>query len=530
VRCNWADIKVYGKEVTLLSKHHQPIIKSALIITIIAAISSILGFLREAVIASIFGVGAVTDAYVISVRVVATAGLLVFVYLSQTFIPTYLRTREERGEADALSVANNALGISLVINIVLVLLVLISAPLLLSITGFDAEQRTFAHIAISIAALQLPILAFVHFFVGYLSARKSFLGPNFMGIPMNIVIITVCLIAGTQSGIVGLSIAGLLGAFAQCLIFLIWLPKENYRYKLSVRFNTPEVRSDMKILMPALVGSALLELNAWVDTMIATYLGEGNAAAINFASRLPNFVQGLLVLPIAGMVYAYMSEHAAKDDTEKMLDILWKTVRTILFLIIPIIVIAIPSSFDIVRIVYQRGEFTSEATLLTGTAFMWYLPSLLGLTVYAFLLRFFYSLQDTKTPMFCSAVAISINVALSIWLSGFMGIGGIALATSIGSGLSSIFLLLFLRRKMGPLGFGKTAVDLLKMALCAIPCAAAVLGAGHLMAEQSSIVRFGASTLVGGAVYLIAAFVLKEMVLRDGIQLLKARLTRNRAA
>ncbi|MCL2842912.1 MAG: murein biosynthesis integral membrane protein MurJ [Oscillospiraceae bacterium] len=512
-----------------MPSENQPIVKSALIITIITAISGILGFLRESVIAAVFGVGAVTDAYVISIRVVMISSLLVSVYLSKTFISTYLRTREEQGDDAALAVANNALGVSLVVNIGLMILVQIFAPQILQLTGFDSEQVSASRIAIRIAALQLPILAFVHFFFGYLSARKSFFGPNFMGIPMNIIMIAVCLIAGTQSGIVGLSIAGLLGMVAQCLIFLIWLPKEKYRYKRSVRFNTPEIRSDVKILMPALVGSALLELNAWVDMIIATFLGEGIAAAINFATRLPNFVQGLLVLPIASMVYSYMSEYAAKNDTEKMLNLLWKTVRTILFLVVPIIVIAIPSSFDIVRIVFERGAFTPEATLLTGTALMWYLPSLLGLTIYNFLIRFFYSLQDTKTPMFCSAVTISITIALSLWLSRFMGIGGIALATSIGSGLSSVLLLILLRRKMGPLGFFETAMDVLKMGTSAAPCAFAVLGIRHLMIGEAAILRFGISTLVGGIVYLLTAFVLKEMVLLEGIQLLKGRFAKNKA-
>jgi putative peptidoglycan lipid II flippase len=423
--------------------------------------------------------------------------------------------REERGEKAALAMANNSFGVCLVINVVLMVVLLLAAPLVLRLTAFDAEQMPLALTAVYIGLLQLPIFAFLHFFSGYLTARKSFLGPSIAPIAMKIVFIAVCLVAGTQSGVVGLSLASLLGFVAQCLALLFWLPKEKYRFQFSMRFNTPEIRRDVVILMPALATALLFELHVWVDTIIATHLGEGNAAAVSFASRLPGFVQTLVIIPIAGMVYAYMSEYAAKNDIQKMIDILWKTVRTILFVVVPIVVIAMPSSSDIVRIIYQRGEFTPEATALTGSALVWYMPGLLGHAVYAFVARLYHSLQDTRTPMLCWLVAAPINIALSISLSRVMGIGGIALASSIGISIATLLLLALLRRKMGPLGFGQTAVDIAKMAVAAIPCAAAALGAGYMLAGQNVLIRFGGSTIAGGLAYLIAVYILKEMVLRE---------------
>jgi putative peptidoglycan lipid II flippase len=508
----------------LLSNNKRPIIKSALTITIIAGISALLGFVREVVIASVFGAGAVKDAYDVALRVAGTAILLSFVYMNKIFVPSYLRIREEQGDEKALGVANNALGVFLLVSVSLLILLQLAAPLIIRVIGFDAEHMPIARIAIAIAVFKLPIYAFIHFFSGYLTARKSFIGPNFMGIPLNIVTIAVCLIAGTSSGIIGLSVASLLGVVAQCLIFLVWLPKEKYRYRFSARFNTPEIRNDIKILMPALVGYAVIELNHWVDTIIATHLGEGNIAAINYAFRLPFIVQGLIVLPIAGIVYSYISDFAAKNDIESMLAMLWKAVRTIIFIIIPIVVIAMPSSLDIVRIAYERGEFTPYATALTSSALIWYLPGLPGLAVFTFLMRFFYSLQDTKTPTICSAIAICTNIALSIWLSRTMGIGGIALATAIGNTLTAVLMLALLRKKIGPLGFGQIAINLIKMTICAIPCAIAVLTARHLLSDHNAIIRFGSATIVGGTAYLATALLLKETVLRETLEMIKSWL------
>jgi putative peptidoglycan lipid II flippase len=390
--------------------------------------------------------------------------------------------------------------------------------------GFDGTQFPLAVISVRILLFQLPIAAFLHLFMGYLTARKSFVGPNLIGVPLSISIITVCLIMGTQSGVIGLSMANLIGVVSQVMIFIFWLPKEKFRLRFTLKFNTPEIKTGMKLLIPALLGSAVLDLNAWVDRFAASWLEEGTVAAIGFSMRLITFVQGLLIVPIAGIVFSYISEYAAKNEPEKMLDTLWRTIRVVLFVVFPIVIIAIPSGMDIVRIVYERGEFGAQATLMTGSALIWYLPSLLGYSLSVFLIRFFYALQDTKMPMICGILSVSANIPLTLVLSRVMGIAGIALSTSISVTLSALLLLLFLRRKMGPLGFGETAKDIIKMLLCSIPCVLSVLGMNYLLSGQSELLRFAASACVGGAVYLVPAFLLKEMALMELMQMLRAKL------
>jgi putative peptidoglycan lipid II flippase len=511
-----------------LSDNKNSVAKTALAIAIKAAVSKALGFMREWAVAYVYGAGAVTDAFAIASRVVGTAGLIVSTYMTTTFVPAYARLREEQGEGKALQFANDMTGLSLLVNVLFVAILQIAAPLVLKITGFNPEQSSLALTAVRICLFQLPINVFVYMFTGYLTARKSFWGPNFIGIPLSVTVAAACFLLGTDSGVTGLALANLMGVAAQMATFIIWLPKEKYKYKFSMRFNAPEVRKSVKLLVPALLGSAIYELNIWVDTVIATYLGEGSAAAIGFAARLLTFVQGLIILPLADMTFSYMSEYAAKKESDKMLGTLWGTIRITLLAVIPIVVIAIPSSRDIIRIVYQHGEFMPEATLLTSSALVWYLPSLIGTAAHAFLLRFFYVLQDTKTPMFCGAASVAVNIALSVVLSNNMGIAGVALATSIGSILSPLLLLAALRRKMGALGFGRTAIDILKIMACAVPCALAVLGMRHALSGHNSLVRFAACACTGGAAYLVSAFFLKAMALMDLLDMLKARFCRSK--
>ena len=504
---------------------HDSIVKTSIFILAITIISRVLGFVRETVVAAVFGVGAVTDAYAVAVQIIGTAAMLTSIYLTQLFVPTYVRAKEKDGESKAMGVANNALGVSIVVNFVLMGVLYVVSPLIIGLTGFNEEEIPLALTATNIMLLQLPLLAFVNLFLGFMTARKSFFGVNAIGIPMSLAFIVAVLVFGTDSGVVGITVAALLSVVGQVVLALFWIRKEGYRHKISVKFGTPELRSDMNLLMPAFFAGGIFNLKTWVDTLIATHLAEGSAAAIGFASRLFGLVSGLLILPFAGMAFSYMSEAAAKNDTKQMMNILWKSIRIILFIVVPIVVITIPFSFDVVSIVFERGEFTPDATIMTGTALLWYMPALLGQVVFTFLMRLYYGLQDTKTPMICSIISISVNIGLSIWMSQTMGIGGLALATTIGTILSAILLLLFLRRKVGVLGFGETAKNLFKMTICAVPCVLVVLGARYLSAEQHEIIRFIISTIAGGVAYLGAAFLLRVIVVIDIIHLVKERVT-----
>jgi len=229
-------------------------------------------------------------------------------------------------------------------------------------------------------------------------------------------------------------------------------------------------------------------------------------------------------VPIAGIVFSVISEHAAKKETKEMLEAFWHWERVVLFFVIPIVAIAIPTSSDIVRIVYERGEFDATATRTTSAAFVWYLPSLLSAVFYIFLIRFYYALRDTKTPMFCGAISIAVNIVLSIILVRIMGISGLALSTSVGSMLSAFLLLTFLRRKIGPVGFFSTAKSILKMMMCAGVCLLCVLGIMHLFSEHNVLFRFAACTLVGASAYFALTLVFKVPVAAEALQYIKQKV------
>ena len=508
-----------------MSEQNKSLAKTALMITLIAAGSKVLGFVREMVIAFVYGAGAVTDAFTIAVGVVTTANLLVSTYLTTTFVPAHARIREHQGDATSILFTNTNLWLAILVNTFLLIVLQGAAPFMSKwiAPGFGADQTLIVISALRISLFQLPFLVAIALFSGFLTARKSFYGPNLIGVPLSIVVSTTCLILGMRRGVEGLALANLFGVVSQLLILLFWLPREKYRVMLSFRIM-PEVKEGVTLLLPALIGSAVIELNLWVDRVLASGLPEGSVASINFATRLIGLVQGLLIVPIAGIVFSVISEHAAKKETKEMLEAFWHWVRIVLFFVIPIVAIAIPASSDIVRIVYERGEFDAVATRSTSSAFVWYLPSLLSAVFYIYLIRFYYALRDTKTPMFCGAISISVNIVLSIILVRIMGIAGLALSTSVGSMLSAFLLLVFLRRKIGPLGFFSTAKSLLVMMMCAVVSLLCVLGVMYFFAAQNVLLRFAVCTLVGGSAYLALAIVSKIAVAEEALRFIRQKV------
>ena len=186
----------------------------------------------------------------------------------------------------------------------------ISAPQFIKISapGFSIEQFEMTISSVRILLFQLPLSVFLYLFCGWLTANKSFYGPNLIGIPLSITLSSVCLLLGTYKGVVGLSIASLLALTSQVFFLVFFLIREKFRLRISTNFFTPEIRASLSIFIPALLGSAIGELNAWVDKAIASGLSLGSVSAIGYASRLIAFAQGLVIFPMAGMLLSYMSD------------------------------------------------------------------------------------------------------------------------------------------------------------------------------------------------------------------------------
>jgi len=166
-------------------------------------------------------------------------------------------------------------------------------------------------------------------------------------------------------------------------------------------------------------------------------------------------ITGIFIAAITTVTYPMLSDEANKDSCNGLKNVAIHSINTILLITIPATIGMIILANPLVRILFQRGAFDSNATYMTSGALVFYTIGLSGVALSSLLNNVYYSLQDTKTPMKNSFICVAINIVLNLILIRIMQHRGLALATSISVIISAILLIYGLRKKIGPLGFMK---------------------------------------------------------------------------
>jgi putative peptidoglycan lipid II flippase len=218
------------------------------------------------------------------------------------------------------------------------------------------------------------------------------------------------------------------------------------------------------IALPVIAGTAVSEVNILVDRTLASQIAVGGISALNYANRLNGFVQGIFVVSVTTVLYPMISKMAAEGNLRSLKAYLGEAISMVNLFVIPATVGAMIFARQVVAFLFARGAFTPEAVSMTAEALLFYS---LGMTAFGLrnvLTRAFYSLQDTRTPMINATIAVITNIVLNILLSRFLGIGGLALATSISGIISASLMFITLRKKIGPFGLKEIAMSFLKIA------------------------------------------------------------------
>ena len=207
-------------------------------------------------------------------------------------------------------------------------------------------------------------------------------------------------------------------------------------------------------MLPRLFGAAIVQLNFWVNTLLASYQPLGSLNGIVYAFQLMLMPQAAIAQSIAIAAMPTFSAQAALGKLDEMRASLAASLRGVLLLSMPAAVGLILLRTPIVALLYQRGEFNAQSTELVAWALLWYAAGLVGHSVVEVLARAFYALHDTRTPVIVGATAMGLNVGLSflfVWLFssiGWMPHGGLALANSTATALEMVGLLILIRKKL----------------------------------------------------------------------------------
>lgn len=440
--------------------------KNVIFLMIITIISSLFGFGRDIILAYFYGASSISDAYIIATTIPTVIFGFIGVGISTGYIPMYRKLEEEKGIESSNYFTNNLLNILLVLLTIVVILGLLFTDYVVSLfaSGFDNNMFLLTVKMTKISLFGIYFSCLISIFKGFLHVKGNFVIPGLIGLPMNLIIIVTIYISFETTPTV-LAIGTLIGAATQIVLILPVVYKNGFRYKAIINIKDKSTQKLGRLAVPTIIVAAVDQINIIVDRTIASQIVIGGISALTYSARFTSFIQGVFVSSIVTVLYPTISKIAAQGNISGFKRSLTSAIVSMNMLIIPASVGSIIFSNTIIELLFGRGEFDSEGINMTSNALLFYLVGMIGYGLREILSRAFYSIQDTKTPMVNSFIAICSNIILNIVLSKYMGISGIALATSISSIICSFLLLNSLRKKVGSFDYQTLLITHLKILL-----------------------------------------------------------------
>ncbi len=312
------------------------------------------------------------------------------------------------------------------------------------------------------------------------------------------------------------------------MCFLAYTIRKKYVYRPYLNIFDPELENVLKLIGPVILGVGIAEVNRVIDRMLASGAGEGAVASINYASKLINVFSGLLVSGLSVVCFQKFTELYAENKVDLLLSQFLKYIKLASFFTVPISCGLLVMSNEAVTIVFGRGEFNENAVISTSYVFLFYSLGLTFIVLRELGTKVFYAMHDTRTPMFNSAIGVCINIVLNIILVKKMGAAGLALATSISSGLICMLLFGSLKKKQEKIQYKRVTVEIIKIVLAsAVMCICIMLSEKYLM-MLNVYVKSILLVFLGCVVYFAVTFILKSEVLMPGIEKVRQIIAKKR--
>jgi putative peptidoglycan lipid II flippase len=454
--------------------------KAVLAVILFTVAGNVLGLVRESTLAAYFGASAISDAYKIAFTVPYILTSLVNAAINTTFIPVYTEFKKNKSGEQVRYFLNNVFNSTALVTIIVTITGMPFASYFINIIAPGFKPEIF-NLAVKLTVIMLPSLIFLalaNLTSGFLQSNNRFTAAALTAVPFNLFIIGSTLLS--PDGSVELVAAGsLLGIASQFLVQLPSLMKAGYRPKL-VLFDCREegIKKIFILTMPVVIGSIFNHLSSIIDKMLASGLGEGSISALDYASRVTGNINNIFIISIITVIYPRLAYFS--DDIDKFNASVVRTMRIIIFTALPAVAGVFVLRIPIVRFLYERGEFNTQDTYITSILLGYLTLCIVSTGIETFLIKAFYALKDTKTPVINGIIGVCINIVLSLILIRIWAIAGLALATSVSSMLRCCMLLIKYKVKAG-LKPGRSIYYLL-------------------------LKTFGASFIMGMAVYACSSF------------------------
>lgn len=436
----------------------RALFKSTFVFSIMTFLSRMLGFVRDMIIAHIFGATGTTDAFFVAFKIPNfMRRLFAEGAFSQAFVPVLSEYKMQKSPAEMQQFINYISGMLGFIVLIVSVIGMIASPLFVTVfsPGFHLDGDRF-ELTTHMLRITFPYIFFISLtaFAGsVLNTHNHFAGPAFTPVLLNVcmIIAAVWMAPHFAQPIVALAWGVFIAGAVQMLFQwpFLWYFKVVPRFKWLWR--DPGVQRVMKLMLPALFGVSVGQVGLLMDTMFASFLSAGSISWLYNSERVMTFPLGVFGVAIATVVLPHLSKkHATKSQEEYGKILVWG-VQCVFLIGVPASVLLMYSGVPILTTLLNYGHFTSFDVLMTQEALVAYAIGIPFMMVVKILAAGFYARQNIKTPVKIGVVALVFNIAMNFLLIHSLKHAGLALASSLATVLNTTVLAwLLLRSKILP--------------------------------------------------------------------------------
>jgi putative peptidoglycan lipid II flippase len=459
--------------------------RGAGIVALAVMTSRVLGLVRDQVFAACFGAGFHNDAFVTAFRIPnLLRDLFAEGALSAAFVSTFSQVRATKGHEEAVRLSNRVATLLILIVGALCLAGWLAAPVIVRVLapGFS-EVPGKADLTVSLTRIMIPFLLLIALAaqaMGVLNAQRRFGIPALASSFFNIGAIAGGLFLGFVVGpglsltpIEGMAYGTLIGGFLQFAVQWPSLRSAGFSYRPMLGFTDPDVRQILRLMGPAIIGTAAVQVNVFINSNFASAIVDpatgmvtnGPMSWLFYAFRFMQFPIGVFGVAIATATLPSISGSIARKDIPEFRQTLAHSLGLVFLLCIPSAAGLAILGQPIVGLILEHGRFTNSDTVQTANALAAYSVGLAGYAAVKVMAPAFYALNDARTPMLISLGSIAVNYGMNSLLVGPLGHVGLALSTSTVALVNFVLLAFFMRRRVGRLEGRKIASTLVKVSV-----------------------------------------------------------------
>lgn len=498
---------IYPMEVQM-EKKSRGIMATTAVVTILTLCFKALGFIKQAIVAYFFGTTFETDIYNIAFSFVGMLSSAFIKAITISLVSIYTHCLIQKGREAASKLISACLEMLLPIVTVVLLLAYILTPFIAKLLApsYSASESVLLQHYLYICYPFFIFAVITLVWTSIMDSNKDFVVSRTESFITSITTIICCILLYKVLAVTSLVIA----QYLSYLIFgslLLIRGRKYFKFTLTKITEVPEVKLVLITALPLFIGNSVGQINRIVDNSVSTGLAYGTATALSMAVLLEDFVCNILINNVVDILYVNFSTYVAEGNHAKLNSTMRNAINVMICIMVPITIITCMCSKEIVSIAYFRGSFDSRSLVMTSAALIGYAIGFTSSGVRDIVIRVLYSFKDTKGPMITGFFAVASNVFFSIFLSKYIGIMGISIASSICLTVNFLINSQMLKKHMPEYSIIQFIPTVLKQIPSSTLLFFIIIGFKHLF--NSNILIFICSATVGLFVYGVVLLSMK---------------------